>query len=776
MIKNLLFVAVLVFASQVVDAQQTPSRLSKVDAEEVGMRSDLLNLIDHVVADEIEQGQMAGCVVAVGRRGKLAFLRAYGHRQLEPTQEKMEVDTVFDMASITKPVATATSIMMLWQQDKLKLTDRLSKHIPEFANNGKDEITILQLLTHQAGLIPDNALSDYQDGEDLAFKRIYSLKTIEMPGKKFIYSDVGFILLAELVRRKSGMNVHEFTQQNLFQPLGMSDTGYLPSEANQARCATNDQREGRWVKGVVHDPRALALGGVAGHAGVFSTAEDIAVYAQMLLNGGKYDGREIMFPGTIQVMTQGYPVSVGKFGLGWDKQTVYSSNRGTNLSSQAFGHGGFTGTVLWIDPELDMFYVVLCNRLHPDGKGAVNKMAGRIGTIAAAAIDPKLNKNDAEVVEPVLAGLDVLASDDFKLFKDQRIGLITNHTGIDRQGRSNAQLMWESDNVDLVALFSPEHGIAGSFDTSVIADSVDEKSGLAIHSLYGPSKQPSAEQLAEVDALVFDIQDVGTRYYTFISTMGLAMQAAAEQDKKFYVLDRPNPIGGVEVSGALLDDDQRSFVAYHNIPVRHGMTVGELALMFKKELKLELDLHIVQVQGWSRGQMFDETGLSWVNPSPNMRSLTEALLYPGVGLLETTNLSVGRGTDRPFEIVGAPWVDGQVLAKELNMLQVPGVTFVATSFTPTASKFVNESCQGVNICITDRKQYEVNQLGLAFATTLNKLYSQEWKSKEYIRLLGNKRCLQAIKDGVSIADIIADQEIDLLPFRLRRERFLLYDQ
>lgn len=774
MARSLLFVVALLLASHSLNGQQNSSRLPKVDPAEVGMRGDLLDLIDHVANEGIENGNMAGCVVAVGRQGKLAFLRAYGHRQLEPTREEMTVDTVFDMASITKPVSTATSIMMLWQQGKIKLTDRLSKHIPEFANNGKDEITILQLLTHQAGLIPDNALSDYNDGVARAFERIFELNTIEKPGEKFIYSDVGFILLAELVRRKTGMNVHEFTQQHIFQPLEMEETGYLPDESLQARCAVNDRRDGQWVKGIVHDPRALKLEGVAGHAGLFSTAEDIAVYAQMLLNGGQYNGHRILYPGTIDVMTRGYPISAGTFGLGWDNQSKYSSNRGTNLSSKAFGHGGFTGTVLWIDPELDLFYVVLSNRLHPDGKGAVNRLAGHIGTLAAASISKKPEQLDTKA-EPVLTGLDVLAEVDFELLKGQRVGLITNHTGVDRKGRTNIQLMRSSENVDLVALFSPEHGIEGKFDRSDIDDSVDDETGLQVYSLYGAARRPTADQLATVDALVFDIQDIGTRYYTYISTMGLAMQAAAEHGKRFYVLDRPNPIGGVEVSGAMLDSDKKSFVGFHNIPVRHGMTVGELALMFKNEMKLDLDLQVVQLRNWERGQLFDDTGQAWVNPSPNMRGLTAALMYPGVGLLEFTNLSVGRGTDKPFEVVGAPWIDGRVLAAELEALQVPGVKFIATQFTPTVSKFANENCEGVGICISDRNAFDVNRMGLALATTLIKLYPNEWKSEKYIRLLGNEKYFQAIRDQVPIGDIVEQQEIDLIPFRLRRERVRIYE-
>ncbi|MCA9121521.1 MAG: beta-lactamase family protein [Planctomycetaceae bacterium] len=354
--------------------------------ESLGFVGERLSQIDDIVAAGLGEGEMAGCVVCIGRQGKIAHLKPYGYRQVEPAMVEMTVDTVFDMASITKPVATAMSIMLLVERGDLKLTDRVAEHIPEFAQNGKEAVTVGDLLLHQSGLTPDNALSDYLESPTKAIENVYALPLRVPPKTKFMYSDVGFIMLAELIRKKTGQDVHQFSQEHLFCPLGMNDTGYLPRQELRDRAAATEMRNGRWMQGEVHDPRAYHLGGIAGHAGLFSTAEDLAVFAQMLLNGGDYDGKRIIDVETLEQMTGSSEVSSGIRGLGWDKQSGYSSNKGDGFSARAFGHGGFTGTVLWVDPELDLFVIFLSNRLHPDGKGSVNKLAGRIGSVAAAAI------------------------------------------------------------------------------------------------------------------------------------------------------------------------------------------------------------------------------------------------------------------------------------------------------------------------------------------------------------------------------------------------------
>ncbi len=365
-----------------------PPKLPHAAPEAAGMDARQLDGIDALVAEGLRNKQMPGCVVMVGRRGKIVFLRAYGCRQVVPAELPMTTDTVFDLASLTKPLATATSVMILVEQGKLRLDDPVSGYIPEFAQQGKKDITVYHLLMHEAGLIPDNALDDYRDGPKTAMDRVCALQPRAKPGQRFIYSDVGYIVLGELVRRVSGRSVHEFSHEQVFAPLGMTETGYLPGEPLRKRAAPTEQREGRWMQGEVHDPRAYCLGGVAGHAGLFSTAEDLAVYAQMMLNAGQYEGLRVLDPKTVAMMTQPRDVPGGQRGLGWDIRTGYSSNRGESFSPRAFGHGGFTGTSLWIDPELQLFVLFLSNRVHPDGKGAVNPLAGRIGTLAGKAIVP----------------------------------------------------------------------------------------------------------------------------------------------------------------------------------------------------------------------------------------------------------------------------------------------------------------------------------------------------------------------------------------------------
>ena len=352
--------------------------------------------IKRVVEKAIDAKKFPGAVVCIGQRDGIKFLKAFGHRQLKPKTEPMTTTTVFDLASLTKPIAAATSIMLLVERGQVRLRDRVSVYLPEFANNGKEKITITDLLTHMSGLIPDNSIRDYDDGPGTAMRKIMQLRPIHDVGSKFAYSDVGFIVLAEIVKRVSGKSIAEFSRQNLFAPLHMKDTMYNPTKELSLLAAPTQQREGRWMRGEVHDPRAYKLNGIAGHAGLFSTAKDLAIFAQMMLNNGKYqtkkdnhkvEWRQLLGERTIDVMTSRRSTpSTGYRTLGWDALSGYSSNRGELMSERAFGHGGFTGTSIWIDPELDLFVVFLSNRVHPDGDGSSNRTAGQVGTIAAGAM------------------------------------------------------------------------------------------------------------------------------------------------------------------------------------------------------------------------------------------------------------------------------------------------------------------------------------------------------------------------------------------------------
>lgn len=763
------------FASEVQSAQ-----LPVKTPREFGLEGKQLERIDGIVQQAIAKGRLPGCVVTIGRRGGVALVKAYGNRQIEPASEKMTVDTVFDLASLTKPIATATSIMILVERGVVRLRDPVANYLPEFGKNGKAKITIEQLLTHQGGLIPDNPLADYQEGQAKAWQNIWDLEPTDALGKKFVYTDVGFIVLGEVVRRMTGQSVAQFAEENIFRPLGMLETGYLPEAKLAERAAPTEQREGRWMRGEVHDPRAALLGGVAGHAGLFSTANDLAIYANMLLSKGSVGEAHVLSSQTLAEMIRPRDIAGQLRGLGWDKLSKYSSNRGEFFSSQSFGHGGFTGTAFWVDPELDLFVVFLSNRVHPHGKGSVNHLAGRIGTIASASIrqnNPvagKEKRRGAADSEGVLFGIDVLERNHFSDLAGRRVGLITNHTGINRQGVRTIDLLHAAAGVTLAGIFSPEHGIQGKLDTSNIDNTRDEATGLPVYSLYGKSRRPEAKQLEDLDTLVFDIQDIGTRFYTYISTMGLAMEAAAEHGLRFVVLDRPNPIGGLMVEGPMLDPGKESFVGFHTIPVRHGMTSGELARMLCKERGWELDLEVIETKNWRRGDYWDATGLSWVNPSPNMRSLAQAVLYPGIGLLETTNLSVGRGTDTPFEVVGAPWIDGQLLAAELNRASLEGVCFVPIEFTPDASKFADELCGGINIVVIDREVFRSVPVGLAIANSLRALYREHWEMTRFNRLLANDSVFEGIRETVGTAAIAESVQPAVEGFLSRRRDFLIY--
>ncbi len=411
------------------------------------------------------------------------------------------------------------------------------------------------------------------------------------------------------------------------------------------------------------------------------------------------------------------------------------------------------------------------------------KVWSRLGVLAlslsvsAALVAHADQTNDREVsagAMEAVAGIDVLRANDFRQLAGSRIGLIANQTAISRDDQTVVEILHAAEELELVALFSPEHGFAGQLDQSNIADARDKETGLKIHSLYGETRKPTPESLEEVDTLVFDIQDIGARFYTYISTMGLAMQAASENDVRFVVLDRPNPIGGTEVQGPVLDAGKESFVGFHPIPVRHGMTVGELAKLFQDELQLDLDLTVVPVENWRRDQFFDQTGLLWTDPSPNMRSLTQAILYPGIGLIETTNVSVGRGTDTPFEVIGAPWIEPRVLAAELNAAPLAGISFVPIYFSPTTSKHEGQRCGGVNLIITDRQSFHPLRTGLAVAATLARLYGDQWETGSLNRLLGNDKTRDAILAGRSVDQIQAVYQDELDRFRQRRANFLIY--
>lgn len=724
---------------------------------------------DALIETAIDRGQIPGAVLLVGQGDAILYRKAYGWRALLPERVPMTVDTVFDLASLTKPVATATSVMVLADRGKIRLDDPVAKYLPPFKVNDKDGITISQLLLHRAGLIPDNPLSDYERGPRQSIANVMNLPTVAPPGSRFMYTDVGYIVLGELVRAVSGKPLEQFAAEEIFRPLGMRDTMFHPPDALKARIAPTEQRAGHRMVGEVHDPRAYALGGAAGHAGLFGTADDLSRYCRMILNGGRLDGTRVLSEQAVREMTR--PQDLGDDDLrsfGFDIDTPYSSPRGDRFPrGVSFGHTGFTGTMLWMDPASKSYVIMLSNSVHPDGKGNVIALRRYVSTAVAEAL------LGAAPAPAVLTGIDVLKRDGFTQLAGRKIALVTNHTGLDREGNRTIDLLKAAPGVTVVRLFSPEHGLFGVLDEKV-GHTVEPRTGLKVFSLYGQTQRPTAEMLGGIDTLVFDVQDIGARFYTYVTTLGYCMEEAAKHKLRVVVLDRPNPNTGQIVEGPVAQKKYFSFICYGPLPVAHGMTVGELARFFNEELKIGCDLQVVPMEGWTRSMWWDDTALAWVNPSPNIRNPTEALLYPGIGLLETANLSVGRGTDQPFEIFGGPWVDGRRLAAALNAERLPGLRFAPITFTPTSSKFAKQECQGVYVQVTDRRYVSPVNAGVTIAWHLQKLFGKSFEVDAVGKMLQNDDALKALKESNDPAKVPGSWKKELEAFKKAREKHLLY--
>ncbi len=758
--------------------------------------------IDRVVDEALAAGRTPGAVVLVGQGDRVLHAAAYGARALVPAREPMTMDTLFDLASLTKVVATTTAVMTLVEQGRVRLNDPVAAHVPGFERYGKAGITVGHLLAHVSGLRPDVDLADPWTGYDAAIELARDEVPTSAPGERFVYSDINFFVLGEIVRAVTGEPLDAYTKRVVFEPLGMRDTGFLPAEslrgriAPTERCDTMDawpcRRPGASpLRGIVHDPTARRMGGVAGHAGLFGTAVDLARFARMLLGGGALDGRRVLAPATVaRMISRATPAGMTAVrGLGWDIDTTFSSNRGELFPIGSFGHTGFTGTSLWIDPASGGYVVFLSSRLHPDGNGDVTPLRARVATLAAAAMDvtpgtfrptlapPVLPVNNAPPrvpAEPVLTGLDVLARDGFRTLRGRKVGLLTNHTGVDRQGRSSIDVLHDALGTDLIALFSPEHGIRGTEDREDVASEKDAKTGLTIHSLYGATRRPTADMLRGLDTIVIDLADVGARFYTYHATMGYVMEEAAKHKVRVVVLDRPNPINGWQIEGPLPDLAFAGMTLYHPMPARHGLTMGEMARLFNGEKELGVDLQVIAMAHWIRDAWFDQTGQPWINPSPNMRNLTQATVYPGVGGIEFSNISVGRGTDQPFEQLGAPWVDGPRLAGALNARRIPGVRFYPVAFTPTASKYEGERCQGVFIVVTDRAALPPVRLGLEIAGALGTLFGDRYRLENTDRLFGQRAPLERVIRGDDPAAVASEWAADEARWRQSRAKYLLY--
>jgi uncharacterized protein YbbC (DUF1343 family)/CubicO group peptidase (beta-lactamase class C family) len=764
-----------------------------------GIREEQLAPIAEVVEKAIHDGQIPGAVVLIGNMDTAVYRRSFGYRALKPKKQLMTVDTIFDISSLTKVVATTTALMQLVEKGKICIDNPVSDYWPEFKANGKENITVRSLLTHYSGLRPDLDMKTKWSGYNTALKKIISEKPVFTTGTRFLYSDINFIVLGELVHRISGQTLDVYCEENIFKPLGMKDTVFNPSPLLRSRIAPTEYSHliRKILRGEVHDPTSYMMGGVAGHAGLFSTADDLSVFAQMMLGRGSLKGFQILSPLMVEKMTtpQTPPDKTVLRGLGWDIDSPFASNRGELFPVGSYGHTGFTGTSVWIDPVSKTYIIILTNRVHPDGKGEIISLRSAISTIVASALEPATAEKILasrrsltgyyELMKSyringirngmVQTGIDVLEAEKFKTLAGLRIGLITNHSGNSNDGKRTVDILHEAKGLKLLAIFSPEHGFFGNEDEVPQISSIrDPETGLPVYSLYGNIDRPTDKMLKGLDALVFDMQDAGVRFYTYITTMAYAMEAASKKGIAFYVLDRPNPITGSIVQGPVMDKDMKAFVGYFPLPVRHGMTVGELAKMFNTENRIGVKLHIIKMRGYERSDWFDETGLQWVNPSPNLHTLTEAILYPGVAMVEGANVSVGRGTDTPFELLGAPWINSKKLAAYMNSRRIQGVRFMPVEFTPTGSRFKNELCHGIQIILIDRQSLDPVGLGVEIISALYKLFPQYFQIDKTLDLIGSRRVLIAIKDGQDPDSIVLDWQGQIETFLKIRSRYLLY--
>jgi SSS family transporter len=869
----LLLFAVLSSASLRAEIESAAST-SPVSATQFDF-SGVSSLVEQAVAAK----KLPGAVVLINHDGRTVFEHAYGSRALEPAVEPMTEDTVFDMASLTKCLVTATAVMQLYEAHKLEFDDPVAKYLPEFAANGKEKVTIRELLTHYSGLPPDISLTDSwglsapEKAEGV--RRAMESPLTTVPGTHFEYSDINFITLGVLVEKLSGQPLDEYAREHIFVPLQMTHTRYLPfakacgskevfgsatalkpspapSKPGELAsgsfdcysCTADTWTPSTWIpaiaptaydnegdattnpdfdhmlRGTVHDPTTRRMGGVAGHAGVFSTAGDVALFAQALLD--RLAGRPSNFPlkqATLKLMTEpeqpataaaGVTVftadgktttGVATRGFGWDINTAFSRPRGAVFPIGSFGHTGFTGTSLWMDPASDTFVVLLANAVHPRGAPPISALRGLVATAAARALGLDQQHELPGTTGQTLTGIDVLEATHFEALAavakrhnhHLRVGLLTNQTGLDREGRRTVDVLMHSlPEVELKTLFSPEHGLLGVKDTTKIGYDFDPTTQLPVISLYGAKpeqRRPSLDSLRNLDAVVIDLQDVGVRFYTYEAVVGYFLEAASQAHIEVIVLDRPNPNGGIAVQGPVSDAGLESYNDYMPMPVRNGMTLGELALYFNSERRvssatspniqvpIRAQLTVVSMQGWERKDFFDETGLKWINPSPNLRSPAAATLYPGIGLTEMTNISVGRGSDKPYEHIGAPYINGPELAAYLTARNIPGVSFAPANFAVADDSnhypFHGKTIPGIDFTVTDRNVFNSPELGVELLSALHHLYP-DFALEKAAYLVANVDTMQALKNGDDPRKIAAGWDADLKVFERQRKPYFLY--
>lgn len=561
----------------------------------------------------------------------------------------------------------------------------------------------------------------------------------------------------------SGVPLDAYAQTRIFGPLGLKHTRFNPPAAEAADTAPTEERDERSIRGVVDDPRAYRLGGVAGHAGLFSTAQDVARFARMLLRRGELDGTRVLSEETVLRMLEPRRAGAFKRGLGFDAESPYALGRGQLFSARAVGHGGYTGTSLWLDPERDLFVVLLSNRVHSGAKGTIHPLTSSVANLAVRAV----TSHGAHLN----TGIDVLVQSAFAELRGRSVAVLTHAAARDREGIPTLERLREAHGVALKAVLTPEHGFDAQHEGKVAHQQLG---ALPVYSLFGKSRKPSAEMLRGIDTVVINLVDVGTRFYTYMASVLAVMESAAELGLEVMLLDCPNPIGGTRIEGPLSEGSFASFVNFHPLPLRHGMTAGELARFLSQERGLAVRLRVVRVENWERAHWFGETDLVWHAPSPNLGTKEQAMLYPAVALVEGTNVSVGRGTAEAFRVVGAPFMDAASVARALTGAALRGVRVEPTRFRPRVGPYAGESIPGVRFELVDAHAFSAAQVGLALIEALALCHPNQWDSSRLSRMVANRATLAALERGVLPAEIEASWSDELSTFARARERALLY--
>lgn len=789
--------------------------LVAADPRAVGMDPRVHATLDSVMSLGLAEGAAPGAALAVGRHGRLVHMRAYGRIAGDANAAAVTDSTRYDLASLTKVVGTTTAAMILEERGLLDLDRPVRDYLPELAAPDKAAITVRNLLAHNGGFRSGAPLWREFRGIGAFLKAMNDQPLAYQPGDSTIYSDWDLIMVGAIVERLAGKPLDQFLQENVWGPLGMRETGFNPLAAGplpiDGDCTTGLRADHpllahiavtemdtvyrrRMIHGVVHDENACALGGVAGHAGLFSSARDLAVFAQMLLNGGEYNGVRILMPTTVARWTapQGRRASRA---LGWDTPGPRSS-AGRYFSPRSFGHTGFTGTSIWMDPERGTFVVLLTNRVHPTRRNMRHEPLRRdiADAVQRAILDAPLKEWNPppppRTGSAVRVGADRLLAEFADLVNFKRVAVVANHSARLADGTHLVDALHAMPNVKLQTLFGMEYNIRSN-DYSAPRDAeraIDAPTGLVKYNLYGEHHKPTPDMLRDVETIVFDIQEVGARFYEHINILGFVMEAAAEQGIDVVVLDRPNPITGLKQDGFVTDDEFRyRFGSYARVPVIHGLTMAELAQFYNGVQALRggvtAKLHVVPMQGWRRSMWFDETGLEWRKPSPNLLSLSSILAYTGTCLFEAVNVSEGRGTDHPFEYIGAPWLDHTRAAAMLNDLHLPGVVFDTVRFTPEQKPYhgrppemSGEQVRGIAVRVTDRNAFEPYKAGVALLWAVHALHPDkiQWNDAVLERLVATRRLKSMILAGRTPAEIFASWRDEVASFAAASAPYRIY--